>query len=72
MLAKEIERAGIPTVQICTITPIAETVGVNRIQKAIAIPYPIGNPQLDKESEYKLRRNIVEEALQKLTQEVSE
>lgn len=72
MMAKEIERVGIPAVQICTIVPIAETVGANRIQKAVAIPYPIGNPKLEGEEEHSLRRTIVCEALRKLTQEVNE
>ena len=68
MMVKEIERVGIPAVQICTIVPIAETVGVRRIQKAVAIPYPVGNPTLDEEAERNLRRKIVEEAVEKLTQ----
>jgi len=70
MLVKEIERVGIPAVQICTIVPIAETVGANRIQKAVAIPYPVGNPSLNEEEEYKLRRSIVESALEMLTSDI--
>lgn len=71
MITKEIERAGIPAVQICTIIPIAETVGSNRIQKAVAIPYPVGNPQISSEDEYRQRRKIVEGAMQLLLSEVS-
>ena len=69
-MVKEIERAGIPVVHICTVTPISMTVGANRIVPAVAIPHPLGNPALDKEEEKKLRRQIVEKALKSLTTEV--
>ena len=69
-MVKEIERAGIPVVHICTVTPISMTVGANRIVPAIAIPHPLGNPALAQEEEKKLRRGIVEKALEALTTEV--
>ena len=69
-MVKEIERAAIPVVHICTVTPISMTVGANRIVPAIAIPHPLGNPALDKDEEKKLRREIVEKALKALTTEV--
>ena len=69
-MVKEIERAGIPVLHICTVTPISMTVGANRIVPAVAIPHPLGNPALDKEEEKKLRRQIVEKALKALTTEV--
>ena len=69
-MVKEIEKAGIPVVHICTVTPISMTVGANRIVPAVAIPHPLGNPALDKEEEKKLRRQIVEKALKALTTEV--
>ena len=69
-MVKEIERAGIPVVHICTVTPISMTVGANRIVPAIAIPHPLGNQALDQEEEKKLRRGIVEKALEALTTEV--
>lgn len=46
------------------------TVGANRIVPAIAIPHPLGNPALNHEEEKKLRRHIVEKALDALTTEV--
>lgn len=69
-MVKEVERAGIPVVHMCTITPISMTVGANRIVPTVAIPHPLGNPALDKEGEKKLRRKLVEEALKALTTEV--
>ncbi len=61
-----------PCVHICTIVPISLTVGANRIVPAVAIPYPLGNPNLSAEEEFSLRRGIVEKALQALCTEVSE
>ena len=69
-MVKEIERAGLPVVHICTVTPISMTVGANRIVPAIAILHPLGNPALDKDEEKELRRKIVEKALKALTTEV--
>ena len=69
-MVKVIERAGIPVVHICTVTPISMTVGANRIVPAIAIPHPLGNPALDQGEGKKLRRGIVEKALEALTTEV--
>lgn len=66
-MVKEVERAGIPVVHMCTITPISLTVGANRIVPTIAIPHPLGNPQLDPADEKKLRRKLVEKALKALT-----
>ena len=69
-MVKEIERAGIPVVHMCTVVPISLTVGANRIVPTIAIPHPLGNPALDKEQEKALRRRLVEKALTALTTEV--
>ena len=69
-MVKEIERAGIPVVHVCTVTPISMTVGANRIVPAIAIPHPLSNPALDRDEEKKLRRKLVEKALKALTTEV--
>ena len=71
-MVKEIERAGIPVVHMCTVTPISLTVGANRIVPTIAIPHPLGNPALSKEEEKAIRRKLVEKALAALTTEVSE
>ena len=69
-MVKEIERAGIPVVHVCTVTTISMTVGANRIVPAIAIPHPLGNPALDRDEEKRLRRKLVEKALKALTTEV--
>ncbi len=69
-MVKEIERAGIPVVHICTVTPISMTVGANRIVPAIAIPHPLGNPALTMDEEKAIRRKIMNTALNALTTEV--
>lgn len=71
-MVKEIERYGIPIVHMATITTISESVGANRIVPTIAIPHPVGNPDLPKEEEYTVRRKLVERALTALSTEVEE
>ena len=70
-MVKEIERAGIPVVHMCTVTPISMTVGANRIVPTSAIPHPLGNPALSPEDEKILRRKLVSKALLALTTEGS-
>lgn len=69
-MVKEIEKAGLPVVHVCTVVPISLTVGANRIVPAVAIPHPLGNPELSLAEERKLRRTIVEKALKALQTEV--
>ena len=71
-MVKEIERAGIPVVHMCTVTPISLTVGANRIIPTIAIPHPLGGPSLLHDEEKALRRKLVEKALKALTTEVED
>lgn len=71
-MVKEIERAGIPVVHMCTVVPISLTVGANRIVPTIAIPHPLGNPALTMEEEKEIRRNLVARALKALETEVTE
>lgn len=71
-MVKEIERAGLPVVHMCTIVPISKTVGANRIVPTIAIPHPLGNPSLSKEDEKVIRRKLVEKALRALQTPVNE
>ena len=70
-MVKEIERAGIPVVHVCTVTPISMTVGANRIVPAIAIPHPLGNPNITPADEKQLRRKILTTALDALSTEVT-
>ena len=71
-MVKEIERAGLPVVHVCTIVPISLTVGANRIIPAIAIPHPLGDPTRTPGEEKEIRRHLVEKALKALQTEVKE
>lgn len=71
-MVKAIEKQGIPVAHICTVTPISQTVGANRIIPAVAIPHPLGDPKLDFDEEKKLRMKLVEKALNALQTEISE
>ncbi len=70
-MVEEIEKTGLPVVHVCTIVPISLTVGANRIVPAVAIPHPLGNPSLGRDDEKKLRRKLIEKALNALQTEVS-
>ena len=69
---KELERAGLPTAHVCSIVPISQTVGANRIVPSVAIPHPLGDPQLSPEAERRLRRRLLESALRALATEVQD
>lgn len=72
-MIKELEEVvNVPAVHVCTVVPISQTVGANRIVPAVAIPHPLGNPQIDPKEEKRLRRQIVEKALRALTTEIRE
>lgn len=71
-MVKEIERAGIPVVQMANILPVAKTVGVNKMVPTISIPYPLGDPKTPKEEQWKLRYHRTGVALDALTADVKE
>ena len=67
---KEIDRVGLPVVHVASIVPISLTVGANRIVPAVAIPHPLGNPELPEDEERELRLKLVKRALRALQTEV--
>ena len=71
-MSKELERAGLPTVHVCSIVPISQTVGANRIVASIAIPHPLGEPHKSHAEEKTIRRKLVEKAIKALETEISE
>ena len=70
-MTKELERAGLPTVHVCSIVPISKTVGANRIVPSVAIPHPLGDPSRSADEERALRRDLLEKALVALETAVS-
>jgi glycine reductase len=70
MLAKEIDRVGLPVVHVAVIVSISLTVGANRIVPAVAIPHPLDNPELRGDEERQLHLNLVKKALRALHVEI--
>ncbi len=66
MVAKEIERVGIPVAVLTAIPLIPMAVGSNRVVKGMRVEHVCGNPLLSKEDDRKLQRRIVETALRAL------
>jgi glycine reductase len=47
-------------------------VGANRIVPAVAIPHPLGDPTKSEKEEKRLRRNLVEKALNALMTKIED
>jgi glycine reductase len=59
-------------VQLCNLTSIAMRVGAPRIVPTRGIPYPTGDPNLERDEEKAWRRKLLEKALEALSTPVSE
>ena len=70
-MSKELEKAGLPVALISAMFPVAQQVRANRIVKGVSIPHPCGDPNLSKELDARLRREIVKTALRALETDVS-
>ena len=57
---------------VCTVTPISINVGANRVVPAMAIPYPTGNIELEKEDEKLFRCHMLDTAVEALATEITE
>jgi glycine reductase len=66
-----LEKAGIPTVQITAALPVAKMVGANRTVLGNGIVHVVGDASLSAEDEKKLRRQLVEKALDVLSRDKS-
>lgn len=71
MIAKEIERAGIPVAFITTMSMLGKQVGANRLITGARIPHPCGDPHLPAEADLALRLEIVKCALDTLQTDVT-
>lgn len=67
-MIRELENAGIPIVQWCSMTPVAKAMGVNRVMESKSIKYPFGNPDVPYEVEKAERLHMLRTALERLTQ----
>ena len=71
-MAKEFERAGLATVLITAMSPLAQSVGANRIVRGRAVPNPFGDPAIGPDEEYSFRKRVLERALEALDRTVTQ
>ena len=69
-MAKELEKAGLPTALISALPQIPFSVGALRITRGRAIVHLLGDPALPRAEELTYRRATVEAALRTLTVQV--
>jgi glycine reductase len=72
VIAKEIERAGIPVAAITSISLLGKQTGASRVVAGVKVPNPCGDPDLPPESDRALRRELIGCALEALQVEVKE
>jgi betaine reductase len=65
-VAKELDAQGIPVVQISALDALARSVGSNRLVRGKAITSVVGDPSLSRDEERRLRKHIVQTALEAL------
>jgi glycine reductase len=65
-MTKEIERAGIPIIDVTNLINIAEGIGSNRIFQGKSVLHVFGDPSLSPEGEFQYRENQVKKALHML------
>lgn len=71
-MTKELERAGIPTVQVTNLSKIAEGIGSGRILQGNSVVHVLGNPALPDEREKAYRKQMTQRALEMLEKEPPE
>jgi len=72
VIAKEIERAGIPVAAITSISLLGKQTGASRVVAGVKVPNPCGDPDLPPESDRALRKELISCALEALQVEVKE
>jgi len=70
VIAREIDRGGLPVVQISAMSLLAKQIGANRNVTGTKIPHPCGDPNLPAEADKALRREVVLTALKALQTDV--
>jgi glycine reductase complex component B subunit gamma len=71
-MSKELEKAGLPVALVSAMFPVAQQVRATRIVKGVSIPHPCGDPGLPPELDARLRKQIVQTALDALAADVKE
>jgi len=71
VIAREIEKGGVPVAHITSMAALAKQMKSNRIVVGTKIPHPCGDPNLPVQADDALRREIVRTALRVLQTHVS-
>ncbi len=70
-MAKEVERAGIPTVLVTSLASVALKVGANRVLQGKRFSHPCGNPALKADDEHTWRVELIRAAVRALATPVT-
>jgi glycine/betaine/sarcosine/D-proline reductase family selenoprotein B len=70
VIAKEIERAGIPVALITALTQVAKQAGANRVITGTNIPHPCGDPNEPPEVDHRICRAVIDCALELIQTDV--
>ncbi len=70
MIAREIERAGVPVAYITAMSMLGKQIGASRVITGVKIPNPCGDPDVPVEADLALRREIITTALSALQADV--
>lgn len=70
MIAKEIERMGIPVALITAMSMLGKQAGAGRVIAGVKMSHPCGDPNLSGEADLALRKKILEYALDALQTDV--
>lgn len=70
-MAKEVERSGIPTVLITSLSAVALKVGANRVLQGKRFSHPCGDPALGRNDECRWRVGLMRAALAALATPVT-
>ena len=71
-MAKELERAGLPTVTVTSLASVALKVGANRVVRGTRFSHPCGHPGLTSADERAWRVDLVRAAVAALRTPVAE
>jgi len=72
MMVKEIEKSGMPIVHMVSMTPVALSIGSNRIVKSYGVSAPMCDPEAPEEVQFKQRYDLLVKALKALCTDISQ
>ncbi len=70
MIAREIEKEGLPVAHITAMSLLSKQIGANRVITGTKISHPCGDPNLPDKSDLDIRLEILRTALDNLQKDV--